>query len=190
MLVAFYKPYGVLSQFTPEPGSKWKNLSTYGLPKGVYAVGRLDADSEGFLLLTDEAGLNSRFLDPAQRHPREYWAQVEGWPDDAALSQLETGVVLDGRMTLPTKVTRLDKHPPVPPRNPPIRVRQNIPDTWISIELSEGKNRQVRRMTAAVKHPTLRLIRVRMGNLRLDSLGLTPGKGRSLTDDERKRLLS
>ena len=104
MLVAFYKPYGVLSQFTPEPGSKWKNLSTYSLPKGVYAVGRLDADSEGFLLLTDEAGLNSRFLDPAQRHPREYWAQVEGWPDDAALKKLETGVVLDGALVNPVPI--------------------------------------------------------------------------------------
>ena len=92
-------------------------------------------------------------------------------------------------MTLPTKVARLEKSPSVPPRNPPIRVRQNIPDTWISIELSEGKNRQVRRMTAAVKHPTLRLIRVRMGDLRLDALGLTPGKSRSLTEAERKLLL-
>ena len=190
MLVAFNRPYGVLSQFTDEPGSKWKTLAKYSLPKGVYAVGRLDVDSEGFLLLTDEAGLNSRFLDPNQSHPREYWAQIEGWPDDQALKKLETGIELDGRQTLPTIVKRLEKNPPVPNRNPPIRVRKNIPDTWISIELSEGKNRQVRRMTAAVKHPTLRLIRVRMGSLRLDSLGLSPGKWRNLSEDERKLLLS
>ena len=189
MLVAFNKPYGVLSQFTPEPGSKWKTLATYHLPKGVYAVGRLDADSEGFLLLTDEAGLNSRFLDPNQAHPREYWALVEGRPDDAALKRLQNGLSLDDRMTLPTTVKRLDKDPGVPPRNPPIRVRKSITDHWISIELTEGKNRQVRRMTAAVGFPTLRLLRVRMGNLRLDSLGLSPGKSRSLTEAERRLLL-
>ena len=190
MLVAFFKPYGVLSQFTPEEGSRWRSLADFDLPKGVYPVGRLDADSEGFLLLTAEPGFNHSFLDPSRGHVREYWAQVEGIPDDASIRRLSEGVMLDNRKTLPATVRRLKSGSSLPHRDPPIRVRKTVPDSWISIELSEGKNRQVRRMTAAVGHPTLRLVRVRMGGLELMSLGLTPGKWRLLTEKERALVLA
>lgn len=184
MLLAFHKPYGVLSQFTPEPGSRWRTLAEFGLPKGVYALGRLDADSEGLLLLSDEAGLNSRLLDPAQGHRREYWVQVERLPTDAALAGLAGGVSIGGYRTQPCRVRRLEP-PALPPRDPPIRVRKSVPDCWLALELAEGKNRQVRRMTAAVGHPTLRLVRARIGALTLESLGLAPGQWRELTRAER-----
>ncbi len=178
MLVVLHKPYGVLSQFTPEPGSKWRTLADFGLPKGIYPLGRLDADSEGLLLLGDEPGINTRLLDPKRGHHREYWAQVEGVPDAAALRRLAEGVVLDGRRTLPARAWILTPPPDLPPRDPPIRVRKAIPDTWIGLDLTEGRNRQVRRMTAAVGHPTLRLLRVRIGRFLLGSL--RPGKWRPL----------
>jgi len=183
VLLAFNKPYGVLSQFTPEPGSKWHTLADFKLPKGVYPLGRLDADSEGLLLLSDEPGLNTRLLDPAQGHVREYWAQVERIPDDAALSQLAKGVRIGDHQTLPCQVRRLDPPPALPPRNPPVRHRKSVPDCWLSLELTEGKNRQVRRMTAAIGHPTLRLIRVRIGKFALGEL--TPGKWLELRPAER-----
>lgn len=185
MLIALHKPYGRLSQFTPEPGSQWSTLAGLGLPKGVYPLGRLDADSEGLLLLSDEPGLNTRLLDPDRGHRREYWAQVEGVPADHALHRLAGGLPLGDHLTRPARARRLTPAPTVPPRHPPIRVRREIPDTWISLELTEGKNRQVRRMTAAVGHPTLRLIRVAIGRLRLDDLALAPGQWRELNAAER-----
>lgn len=184
MLIAFHKPYGVLSQFTPEPGSRWRTLAEFGLPAGVYALGRLDADSEGLLLLSDEPGLNTQLLDPAQAHRREYWAQVEGQPDATALARLERGgIKVDDYKTRPCRARVLEPAPAVPPRDPPIRFRKNVPDTWLALELIEGKNRQVRRMTAAVGHPTLRLLRVRIGEFQLG--GLPPGKWRELAANER-----
>jgi len=185
MLLALHKPYGVLSQFTPEPGSAWRTLADFGLPKGVYPLGRLDADSEGLLLLADEPGLNSRLMDPAHGHRREYWAQVERVPDDAALAGLARGVAIGGYRTRPCTVRRLDPAPAWPPRDPPIRFRKNVPDSWLALELIEGKNRQVRRMTAAVGHPTLRLVRVRIGALLLADLALAPGRWGELTAAQR-----
>ena len=183
MLIAFHKPYGVLSQFTPEPGSAWRTLAEFGLPPNTYALGRLDADSEGLLLLADEPGLNSCLLDPAAAHPREYWAQVERIPTDAALQQLARGVKIGDYQTEPCTVRRLEPAPVIPPRDPPIRARKSVPDCWLSLELIEGKNRQVRRMTAAIGHPTLRLLRVRVGQFEIGDLA--PGRWRELSARER-----
>lgn len=167
MLIAFHKPYGFLSQFTPEPGSRWKSLSGFGFPRGVYPIGRLDADSEGLLLLSDEPKWNARLLSPERAHVREYWAQVEGIPDENAMGRLRRGLDLGKFKTLPCGVRRLEPQPEIAPRVPPIRVRKSIPDCWVALELVEGKYHQARRMTAAVGHPTLRLIRVRVGGLYL-----------------------
>ena len=184
MLLAFHKPYGVLSQFTPEPGSRWRTLADFALPKNVYALGRLDADSEGLLLLSDEPGLNSHLLDPKNAHRREYWAQVERVPAAAALTRLQRGGIdLGDCRTLPCGAHLLDPPPAIPPRDPPIRFRKNVPDAWLALELIEGKNRQVRRMTAAVGHPTLRLLRARIGDFALGDLA--PGAWRELTAAER-----
>ena len=185
MIIAFHKPYGVLSQFTSD-GSKHRTLAEFEFPKGVYPIGRLDAESEGLLLLSDEPELNARLLQPDNAHVRVYWAQVEGIPDPSALNKLEIGVVVGGRKTLPCRANILDPQPNVPPRNPPIRYRKNVPDTWIGLELTEGKNHQVRRMTAAVGHPTLRLMRVRIGGFQLGDLA--PGEKRVLSDIERRLL--
>lgn len=187
VLFAFNKPYGVLSQFTPEPDSRWKTLAGYGFPHDVYPLGRLDADSEGLLLLTDEPGLNARLLHPSQGHRREYWVQVERLPTDASLSRLARGGIdLGDYRTRPCTVRRLGvQAAELAPRDPPIRVRKNVPDEWLTLELVEGKNRQVRRMTAAIGHPTLRLIRVRIGALTLASLRLASGHGRAVADAER-----
>ena len=173
MLLALHKPYGVLSQFTPEPGSRWRTLADFGLPPRVYPLGRLDADSEGLLLLSDEPGLNTRLLDPRQSHRREYWAQVEHIPDPDALARLQRGLDLGDFRTRPCRAWRLDPPPALPPRDPPIRARKNVPDCWLALELVEGKNRQVRRMTAAIGHPTLRLFRARIGDFRLGDLPAT-----------------
>ena len=167
MLICFHKPYGILSQFTPEAGSRWGTLAEFGFPKNVYPIGRLDADSEGLLLLSDEPQWNARLLHPDRAHVREYWAQVERIPSGQSLRQLETGVTIGGHRTLQCRAALLDPQPEVAPRDPPIRVRQTVPDCWISLELVEGKYHQVRKMTASVGHPTLRLIRVRIGQLRL-----------------------
>ena len=184
MLLAFHKPYGVLSQFTPEPGSRWRTLAEFGLPPGVYALGRLDADSEGLLLLSDEPGLNTQLLDPKHAHRREYWAQVERVPTPDTLARLARGgIALDGYRTRPCRVRLIDPPPPLAPRDPPIRFRKNVPDAWLGLELIEGKNRQVRRMTAAIGHPTLRLMRVRIGEFALGDLA--PGKWRELNANER-----
>ena len=186
MLIAFHKPYGVLSQFTPD-GSPNRTLAGFGLPGGVYGIGRLDADSEGLLLLSDEAGLNQRLLEPEQGHQRIYWAQVERIPDDDALARLRAGVMLQGRRTLPCGAARLDPQPAMAERDPPIRLRKTVPDCWIALTLVEGKNRQVRRMTAAIGHPTLRLVRVQIGAYALGELAA--GEWRILTEEERARVL-
>ncbi|MEO7700607.1 MAG: pseudouridine synthase [Opitutus sp.] len=183
VLLAFHKPYGVLSQFTPEPGSRWRTLADFQLPPRVYALGRLDADSEGLLLFTDEPGLNSHLLDPKHAHVREYWAQVERVPSTGELQRLRAGLELRDFKTLPCKVRLLEAAPALPPRVPDIRFRKNVPDCWLSLELTEGKNRQVRRMTAAIGHPTLRLVRARIGKFALDDL--PPGKWREVTANER-----
>lgn len=187
MLIAFHKPYGVLSQFTAD-GSPNRALAEFGFPKNVYAIGRLDADSEGLLLLSDEPEWNARLLEPRHAHEREYWAQVERIPTSAALAKLAQGVVIQGRKTLPGRAWVLTPQPEIPPRIPPIRFRKSVPDCWIGLELIEGKNRQVRRMTAAIGHPTLRLLRVRIGRLLLGDLGA--GKWRELAEAERKLVLA
>lgn len=187
MLIAFHKPYGVLSQFTSD-GSANRPLSEFGFPADVYPIGRLDADSEGLLLLSDEPAWNDRLLNPRRAHRREYWVQVERVPADAALRQLAAGVVIQGRRTRPCQVRRLDPPPNLPPRDPPIRFRKNVPDCWLALELVEGRNRQVRRMTAVIGHPTLRLIRVRIGGFEL--AGLPPGRWRELSTAERQLVLS
>lgn len=187
MLLAFNKPYGVLSQFTSD-GSPNRPLAEFGFPKNVYAIGRLDADSEGLLLLSDEPGLNTRLLHPKNAHEREYWAQVERIPTPEALQQLSKGVVIQDQKTLPGRVWMLGPQPEIAPRIPPIRVRKSVPDCWIGLELVEGKNRQVRRMTAAIGHPTLRLMRVRIGSFLLGDL--PAGKWKELTLEERKLVLT
>jgi 23S rRNA pseudouridine2457 synthase len=186
MLLAFNKPYGVVSQFTPD-GSGNRTLAEFGLPKNVYPIGRLDADSEGVLLLSDEAALNERLLHPRHAHQREYWAQVERLPSLAALQTLATGLLIQGHRTLPARAWLLEPQPQIPPRQPPIRFRKNVPDCWIALELVEGKNRQVRRMTAAIGHPTLRLLRVRIGRFELGAL--PAGQWRALTGSERQLVL-
>ncbi len=182
MLLAFNKPFGVLSQFTPD-GSRHRPLAEFRFPLGVYPLGRLDAESEGLLLLSDEGTLNVRLLDPRHAHRRTYWAQVERVPPPEALAALERGVTVGDRKTLPCRAWLLDPQPEVPPREPPIRVRKNVADCWLALELIEGKNHQVRRMTAAISHPTLRLIRMRIGELKLGALA--PGEWRELGAPER-----
>jgi 23S rRNA pseudouridine2457 synthase len=184
VLIAFNKPYGVLSQFTPEPGSPYRTLADFGFPERVYAIGRLDGDSEGLLLLSDEPGLNTRLLDPKHGHRRVYWAQVERVPSADALRELERGVLVQGKKTLPCRARLLDDEPEMPLREPSVRFRKNVPTAWIELELTEGRNRQVRRMTAAIGHPTLRLLRVRIGEFALGTLA--PGEWRELTADERR----
>jgi 23S rRNA pseudouridine2457 synthase len=169
VLIAFHKPYGVLSQFTPD-GSPNRTLAEFNFPKRVYPIGRLDADSEGLLLLSDEPGLNERLLNPKHAHRRTYWTQVERVPSPEALKQVERGVTIQGHKTLPCRAWILNPQPELPPRDPPIRFRKNVADCWIGLELVEGKNRQVRRMTAAMGHPTLRLLRVQIGDIELGDL--------------------
>ncbi|HEY3440381.1 MAG TPA: pseudouridine synthase [Paludibaculum sp.] len=180
--ILFYKPFGVLTQFTPEPGSAHRTLKDFIDVPSVYAAGRLDADSEGLLLLTTDGNLQHLLTDPGHAHPRTYWAQVEGVPSKEALEQLRRGVQLKDGGTRPAVVRLLDLAPDLPPREPPIRVRQSIPTAWLELILTEGRNRQVRRMTAAVELPTLRLVRVAIGTLRLE--GLAPGEWRDLRPEE------
>ena len=186
MLIAFNKPYGVLSQFTAD-GSPNRTLAGFGFPKNVYAIGRLDADSEGLLLLSDEPALNERLLHPKNAHEREYWVQVERIPNLEGLRKMQKGLLIESRKTLPCTVRILEPQPELPPRNPPIRSRKTVPTCWLSLELIEGRNRQVRKMTAAIGHPTLRLIRVRIGQLTLDNL--QPGTWKELTDADRHRVV-
>jgi 23S rRNA pseudouridine2457 synthase len=187
VLIAFNKPYGVLSQFQPED-TDCRSLADFGFPRRVYPIGRLDADSEGLLLLSDEPDLNARLLHPRHAHAREYWVEIERVPSTRALRDLERGVVIQGRRTMPCRARILEPAPAIAPRVPPIRVRKSVPTCWIAIELVEGKNRQVRRMTAAVGHPTLRLLRVRIGAFELGDLA--PGEWRELSSADRARVLS
>jgi 23S rRNA pseudouridine2457 synthase len=177
MLIAFHKPFGVISQFTSD-GSRYRTLAEFGLPARVYPIGRLDADSEGLLLLSDEPHWNARILGPEDGHEREYWVQVEGLPGEEELCRLAAGVIVQRRRTLPCRVRRLDPAPLIWPREPPIRFRKSVPDCWLGLVLMEGKNRQVRRMTAAVGYPTLRLIRVRIGKVPIGEL--KPGAWRAV----------
>lgn len=188
MLLLFNKPFGILSQFTPEPGSAFGTLASFGFPAGVYPVGRLDADSEGMLLLSDEKGLTSRLLDPSQAHWRTYWSQVEGMISDEALAGLRRGVMIGDHRTRPCRARRLHPAPMVHERIPPIRERKNVPVDWLELELIEGKNRQVRRMTASVGLPTLRLLRVRIGMLGLGDLAV--GSWREVGAGERTLLFA
>lgn len=189
MIIVCYKPYGYLSQFTPELGSSWKTLSELELPANVYPVGRLDADSEGMLVLSDEHEIVAQLLEPANGHPRTYWAHVEHNADQDRLLQLERGVVIQGYQTKPCKARIIQAPEEIVDRIPPIRERKSVPTSWIELELTEGRNRQVRRMTAAVGHPTLRLIRVRIGSLDLLSLNLRVGRWCVLTHAQRLQLL-
>ena len=182
MLIAFNKPFGVISQFTSD-GSRSRTLAEFGFPKNVYPIGRLDADSEGLLLLGDEPELNERLLHPRHAHAREYWAQVERIPTADALRQLAKGPEVQGRRTMPCRAWILEPQPELPPRDPPIRFRKTVPTCWLGLELVEGKNRQVRRMTAAIGHPTLRLIRVRIGSFALGDL--PAGRWKVLSTEER-----
>lgn len=173
-VVALNKPYGVLTQFSDKDGRP--TLARFSLPAGVYPAGRLDFDSEGLLLLTDDGGLLHRLTDPRHAHPRCYWAQVERVPGEAALKTLRRGVSLSDGKTLPCGARLLAGEPDLPPRKPPIRFRLNVPTSWIELTMAEGRNRQVRRMTAAVGHPCLRLIRAAVGKVTLRDL--SPGQWR------------
>jgi 23S rRNA pseudouridine2457 synthase len=178
--VKFYKPYGVLSQFTPDhPGQK--TLGDFGLPEGLYAAGRLDADSEGLLLLTNDGPLIHALLQPGTGHERTYLVQVEGIPTAEALDSLERGVSIQDYRTLPAKAAQIPD-PGFQDREPPVRFRKAIPTSWIELRLREGKNRQVRRMTATVGFPTLRLVRSAMGVISIS--GMAPGEWRDLTNSE------
>ena len=176
MLIALNKPYGVLCQFTSDDGRP--TLAGYVRQKDVYPAGRLDFDSEGLLLLTDDGGLAHRLTDPRHKQPKTYLAQVDGATDDAALAALRRGVVLNDGPTLPAPAERASEPDWLWPRDPPVRFRKAIPTSWLTLTLREGRNRQVRRMTAAVGFPTLRLIRLRIGDYALD--GLAPGETRVL----------
>ncbi len=189
--VAFFKPFGVLSSFTHEERSRSstagastsppkRTLSEFGLPKGVYAAGRLDYDSEGLLILSDDGALIHRLTDPRYKLPKTYYVQVEGIPDEETLQWLRRGVVIKGYRTLPCQVRVLDAEPDLPPRGKPIT--PHGPTAWLEIVLYEGKKRQVRHMTAAVGLPTLRLVRVAIGSITL--AGLIPGQWRDLNESE------
>ena len=170
-LICFNKPYGVLSQFTPE--GRWRGLKDFIDIPGVYVAGRLDADSEGLLLLTNDGKLQAQISDPRYKMEKTYWVQVEGEPDDAAVAKLCQGVQLNDGLTLPARAQRMPAPASLWDRDPPVRVRQSIPTSWLELVIREGRNRQVRRMTAAVGYPTLRLIRAAIGPHTLE--GLAPG---------------
>jgi 23S rRNA pseudouridine2457 synthase len=176
--ILFHKPYGVLSQFTPEDGAR--SLAEFNLPKGVYAAGRLDKDSEGLLLLTDDGAMIERLLNPKHDKKKTYWVLVERVPREDELDRMRKGLKIEDYLTLPSEVKVLDPQPEIPPRDPPIRYRKNVQDIWLEIKISEGKNRQIRKMTAAINHPTLRLIRVAIGDLELGDL--KPGQWREITN--------
>jgi pseudouridine synthase len=182
--LAFFKPYDVLCQFTNAAGRT--TLKDYVAVPGVYPVGRLDRDSEGLLLLTDDGPLAHRLTDPRYKHPRTYLVQVERIPDPPAIEALRQGIVLSDGPTRPAKVELLEADPQLPDRPVSIRFRKNVPTAWLRVTLHEGRNRQLRRMTAAVGFPTLRLVRIAIGPIALDNL--QPGQWRDLTEPERQAL--
>jgi len=188
----FYKPFQVLTQFSPEGDKKTLSDFLSRLSKDIYPAGRLDFDSEGLLVLTNDKALTHRLLEPKYAHRRTYYVQVEGVPDAKAIQQLRQGVMINvnGKMhqTLPATARILSEDPQLPERNPPIRFRKNIPATWIALTITEGKNRQVRKMTAAVGYPTLRLVRYSIGKISID--GMQPGTCRALSQDEVALLFS
>lgn len=195
LYLAFYKPFEVLAQFSreklPDGGFSDKiTLADFGFPQHVYPVGRLDFDSEGLLLLSDDGRLTTQLFEGVRPHPRTYLVQVENTPDSEALKRLSQGVIIQGKKTLPAKVELLAQEPDLPERSKPIRFRKNIPTAWLKLTLTQGMNRQVRRMTAAVGCPTLRLVRNAIGQLSLDSLALLPGQWRALTVDEVSKLFN
>lgn len=175
-IVLFNKPYGVLSQFTPQ--GRWRGLGEFIPVKGVYVAGRLDADSEGLLILTGDGRLQARIADPKHKLEKTYWAQVEGMPGEAALDRLRDGIALSDFTARPARVRSIAEPAGLWPRDPPIRYRAAIPAGWLEIRIAEGKNRQVRRMTAAIGYPVLRLIRAAVGSATLD--GLAPGQWRRI----------
>lgn len=185
--ILFYKPYGVLSQFTDNTGNQRCTLKKYISVPGVYPVGRLDWDSEGLLLLTNHGQLQHRLCDPQFQHARRYWVQVERIPDQDAIRQLQEGVIIDNYRTRKALVQTLSAELQLPPRDPPIRFRKNVPTAWLEITITEGRNRQVRRMTAKVGFPTLRLVRVAIAGLTLENL--QPGQWQDLTPEELNPLL-
>lgn len=182
LTIAFWKPYDVLSQFSDKADPPRTTLADFIDLPTVYGAGRLDRDSEGLLILSEDTRLRTVLTEPRHNTPRTYWAQVEGIPDQPAVDKLCAGVLVKGKRTLPAKARLLDAAPDIPERTVPIRVRKSIPDSWIELELTEGRNRQVRRMTAAVGHPTLRLVRHAIGTITL--AGLSPGQYRQLNADE------
>ncbi len=184
LVIRFWKPYGVLTQFT-DPGGR-PTLAAYIPLKDIYAAGRLDMDSEGLLLLTADGALSHRLTDPRYAHPRTYLVQVERIPDEATLQRLREGIRLSDGFTRPAQVERLLTPPDLPERPVPVRYRKTVPDCWLKLTITEGRNRQVRRMTAAVGHPTLRLVRWAIGPITLD--GLRPGEWQALNDAEVERL--
>ena len=182
--IAFNKPYGVLSQFSKPTDSDRTTLLEFDFPAYVYPIGRLDHDSEGLLLLSDDGRLNQFLLHPSHRHTRTYLAQVERTPLPEALRHLQQGVMVKGKETMPALVELLEKDPELTDRPVPIRFRKSVPTRWLKITLVEGRNRQVRRMTASVGHPTLRLVRVAIGSLNLFDLHLAPGEWKRLASSE------
>ncbi|MGA9382497.1 MAG: pseudouridine synthase [Phormidium sp.] len=188
--ILFSKPYNVLCQFTeenPSPEHTRQTLKDYIPIPEIYPVGRLDQDSEGLLLLTNDGKLQHFLSDRRYKHPRTYWVQVERIPEETALKQLRQGIKVQDYQTRPALVKLLPQEAILPTRDPPIRFRKNVPTAWLEITLTEGRNRQVRKMTAAVGYPTLRLVRVAIAHLRLE--GLAPGEWRDLTPEELKPLL-
>jgi len=180
--VLFHKPFNILCQFTPEDGAR--TLSEFNLPKEIYPAGRLDKDSEGLLLLTDDGPLIQRLLEPRYNKEKTYWALIERVPTEEELEKFRNGLKIEDYQTRPAKIRILDPQPEVPPRDPPVRVRKTVIDVWCEIILTEGKNRQVRKMTAAIGHPTLRLIRKNILNLELGVL--KPGEWREISREDIK----
>ena len=184
--IALYKPYDVLCQFSDESGRR--TLKEFVPIERIYPVGRLDRDSEGLLLLTDDGPLAHRLTDPRFEHPKTYLVQIERVPDSDAIDQLRQGIVLNDGQTRPARIELLAEPPALPDRSVPIRFRKNVPTAWLRMTIREGRNRQVRRMTAAVGHPTLRLVRMTVGPVSLG--GLSPGQWRELEPDEQAELRS